>query len=279
MKYIIVKALLGFGDRLESLMMYIKYALEHNLSIYVDWTDSVWSHGTENFYTYFKLINMPVLNCITDIPDDAKVYPSYWQGRLQDKLTYEIMNKDLDLGILKGTYDCDVLVCSSHGYRELYNNLTFFANVFRVVDPRIIKKIDVSKKIGIHLRGTDRATRTDKGHRMAGMNIRMANAGVLQGTQFIAVSDDLDYIKMWTARYPHFPLLSNQAGLGGREGNHNKPKESLSVSKDILNVNMLTDFFILMRCSGIISTSKDSRFTAEALRLHRYSSKILEMIS
>jgi len=49
MKYLIVKGWLGFGDRIESLKMAVAYAIKHNLQIYVDWRDSMWSHGTEDF--------------------------------------------------------------------------------------------------------------------------------------------------------------------------------------------------------------------------------------
>ena len=65
MKYLVVKGWLGFGDRLESLKMAVRYALDNNLKIYVDWNDEMWTHGIENFYTYFKLVNMQTRIFIT----------------------------------------------------------------------------------------------------------------------------------------------------------------------------------------------------------------------
>ena len=44
MKYLLVKAWLGFGDRLQGLKMCVKYAQEHNRAILVDWSDSIFSH-------------------------------------------------------------------------------------------------------------------------------------------------------------------------------------------------------------------------------------------
>jgi hypothetical protein len=44
MKYLVVKGWLGFGDRLETLKMAVKFALDHKLQIYVDWSDEMWSH-------------------------------------------------------------------------------------------------------------------------------------------------------------------------------------------------------------------------------------------
>jgi hypothetical protein len=51
MKYLLVKAWMGFGDRLEALKMCVKYAQDYNRAILIDWSDSIWSHGNETFYT------------------------------------------------------------------------------------------------------------------------------------------------------------------------------------------------------------------------------------
>ena len=94
----------------------------------------------------------------------------------------------------------------------------------------------------------------------------MMSLGLLNGQGFIAVSDDPEYIQIWKTKY-NLPILTEVGSLGGREGVHNKSKDSLSVSKDQLNVDLLVDFFTLASCKGIISTSKDSRFGQEAGRL------------
>ena len=114
MKYLVVKGWLGFGDRLESLKMGVAYAQKYNLKIYVDWTDSMWSHGNETFYTYFKL-NIPSLESLDDIPDDATYHPVYWKDRIKTPITQELLNKDftdnnLNLGILDKEYPADVVV-------------------------------------------------------------------------------------------------------------------------------------------------------------------------
>jgi len=276
---------MGFGDRFQSLKMCIKYALANNLQIYVDWSDHIWSHSGESFYTYFKFVNMPVLNSIDDIPADATVYPAYWTGKLKKTLSEEdgkVPEINLNGIDSKTTFNADVIVYSCIGYRFFYNDSTFIGDVLRVVDPRIIQKVrerqqkyNLATKMGIHLRGTDRAKRIDKTHRMAAMNIRLVNAGILNGLKCIAISDDIDYIEMWKSRYSDFPLLSDTLALGGKEGTHMKSKDSLGVSKDFMNVNLLIDFFTLSSCRSIISTSKDSRFAQEAVRLHEFVNKIL----
>jgi hypothetical protein len=284
MKYLIVKGALGFGDRLQSLKMCVKYAQKHNLIIYVDWTDPIWSHNGESFYTYFKLL-MPSLNSLDDIPEDATVFPAIWKTNMKKNVVDLITsNREIDLGYIQDkVFSADVLVYACSGLRYIYGDSTFFTNVFRVIDPRIIQKVksrqqthQLASKIGIHLRGTDRTTKISKTHRMAGMNIRMVASGLLNGTKFIAVSDDPEFINIWKAKYREFPVLTEVGNLGGKEGVHNKSKESLGVSKDMLNVDLLCDFFTLASCRGIISTAKDSRFGQEAGRMHKAVNQILQ---
>ena len=286
MKYLIVKGgPCGFGDRLQCLKMAVNYALKFNLKIYVDWEDPIWSHSGENFYTYFAFINMPVLNSIDDIPADATVFPAFWKDKM--KLPYDLeyskTNPEIDIGYLdKQIYPEDVVVHSSNGLRWVYTDSAFFGNVFRVIDPRIRNKVkerqkayQLQQKLGVHLRGSDRATKIDKSHRISALNIRLVSAGILNGTTCIAVSDDPDYVSMWKARYSTFPVLTEVGCLGGNEGVHIKSKDSLSISKDSLNVDMLVDFFTLTSCRNVLSTSKDSRFAQEAQRLHPHITQIL----
>jgi len=276
---------MGFGDRLQSLKMCVKYAIANNLQIYVDWTDPIWSHNGETFYTYFNLVNMPVLKSIDDIPEDATVYPAFWKGKLKTTLAADIIAdiSEINIGFLQDQqFSEDVIVHCSIGMRWAYENNDFFGNVFRVIDPRIIHKVQerqqkyaLKDKIGIHLRGTDRATKIDKSHRMAGVNIRMVGLGLLNGTKFIAVSDDTEFVSIWKARYTSMPVLTEVDNLGGSEGTHTKSKESLTVSKDTLNVNLLVDFLTLASCRSVLSTSKDSRFAQESRRLSKHVNTII----
>jgi hypothetical protein len=279
MKYLIVKGACGFGDRMESLKMCVKYALKFNLQIYVDWTDNIWSHSGETFYTYFNLINIPVLKSIDDIPKDATVFPPQWKGNLKESYnTFGAIPTELALNYIDNQpFNADVVVYTCNGYRWIYGDSSFFANVFRLVDQRVIHKVkerqrlyDLKNKIGIHLRGTDRATQIDKSHRMSGITVRMVSAGLLNGAQFIGVSDDTEFVRLWKAKFKTFPILTDLKNLGGNEGVHNKEKNSLEVSKDSLNVELLVDFFTLASCKAVISTSKDSRFANESMKFHHY---------
>lgn len=280
----IVKGAMGFGDRLQSLKMCVKYAIKYNLQIYVDWTDSIWSHSGETFYTYFKLVNMPVLNSIDDIPADATVFPAIWKEKLKEPVSVELQttNPEVTIGFLQDqVYDADVIVYSCDGYRYVYGDSSFFADVFRVIDHRIINKVrqrqqahNLSNVLGVHLRGTDRMANLDKGKRMDGVNIRLVAKGILNSTKCIAVSDDPYFCQVWNARYS-FPLLTEVGNLGGNEGVHKKAAGTFSVSKDALNVSTLVDFFTLASCREVLSTSNDSRFAQEAQRLSKHINTII----
>ena len=289
MKYLVVKGWLGFGDRLESLKMAVAYAIHYNLQIYVDWRDPMWTHGSEDFYTYFKLVNMPVLKSLSDIPADATYHPKYWKGHLDEQITYEFaqQRKDdgLDLGVLREPYDADVVVFSSMGPRALYPDSTFFSRVFRVVDQRIIQKVrehksryPVEQSWGIHIRGTDRL----KPHkRMLSVQSIVSNIVVNGGMNrgnMVAVSDDRENLEIWMRYFPKSYVVSEvstrQTSAPGR-GIHSLDKNSLNGTKDSANVDMLVDFFVLASCERIFTTIKDSRFMQEARRLHPFVNTIL----
>jgi len=290
MKYLVVKGWLGFGDRLESLKMAVWFAIEKKLQIYVDWTDSIWSHGSENFYSYFKLVNMPILNSLDDIPADASIYPPYWKDKLKSSITEDIVNRHKEVGLLIGTLntginiDADVVVFSSIGNRTLFNDSAFFANVFRVINPQILeelqqrqKGLDISSTVGIHIRGTDRVKNSTR--RTIGIQYMAVNAlmnGSLSGKAMVVVSDDSDSVKIWKRFYPHTTIFSKLSLKNTASGGvHNSTSDKLISSKNELNIEMLCDFFTLALCERIMSTCKDSRFTKEARRLHPHVKQLL----
>jgi hypothetical protein len=288
MKYLIVKGCLGFGDRLESLKMGVAYAIKHNLQIYVDWRDPLWSHGSNDFYTYFKLVNMPVLNSLEDIPADATYYPPFWKENLHEHLTTDFILKHtydkLDLGVLKDPYNADVVVLSCIGTRSLYPDSNFFANVFRVVDTRILNKVryhasqkPLAQSWGVHIRGTDRAKSfLRRINNIQAMVIGFTNIGGMNQTNIVAVSDDKEHLETWKRYYPQTYVVSEQSlKYSTLEGNHHITKDNMQSNKDDMNIDSLVDFFVLASCERIFSTMRDSRFFQEARRLHPYVDVIL----
>jgi hypothetical protein len=148
------------------------------------------------------------------------------------------------------------------------------------VHPEIISAVrnrqqqyQLHNKIGVHLRGTDRTTQINKLDRFRGIRIRMTHLGSLAGQQFIAITDDELFARMWKTNF-YFPLLT-EIIPGGSQGNHHISSDSLEISKHKLNIDMITDFFTLASCKDILSTCKDSRFAQEARNLHSGITEIL----
>ena len=290
MKYLVVKGWLGFGDRLESLKMAVKYALDNNLQIYVDWTDRFIRHTDESFYTYFNLVNMPTLNSLEDIPTDATYYPSYWKDNIHQPFTDELFMKqielNLNLGILneKKKFDADVIVYSCIGNRQYYHDSTFFANVFRVINPRIIEEVsnrqqkyNLQNSIGIHIRGTDRITYKSKKGRYLPIQYLSVNVFAYgKNKNQIVVSDDNESSKIWKNMNPNSIILSSLSLQNSYKGAlHEISSENLKISKNDLNIDMIIDFFTLCSCQQVFTTYRDSRFAQESIRLHPHVNEIL----
>jgi hypothetical protein len=166
------------------------------------------------------------------------------------------------------------------GRRTIYNDSTFFATRFRIIDERVLNEVkqrilkyDLFNKWGIHLRGTDRASTLEyKQKRMSELTVLLVGQGLFNGAKLVAVSDDVDYIKMWKERFPEFPLITQLDSNTGREGRH-----LVESSKDQTIVDLLIDFFTLMCCQRIYTSSPDSRYAKEAQRLSPHVRKILGM--
>lgn len=284
MKYLVIKGWLGFGDRLESLKMAISFAQQHKLKVYVDWSDEMWTHGEENFYTYFKLINIDQLASLDEIPEDATYYPEFWKGNIKTPYSHELtMNgKTIDAGVLNKDFGADVVVCGC-GMRLLYYDCGFFANVFRVKDERILQKIrerkarfPIAQSWGIHIRGTDRIKRGYRSMSVQALSSLVTCQGALNGVKMTVVSDDKENLQIWKNYYPD-SFVASELSIQQEsiKGNHNLGKEALKFSKDVITVDLLTDFFTLALCDRIYSTVKDSRFYKEAQRLHPVINTIL----
>jgi hypothetical protein len=61
-RYLLAKAHVGFGDRLQCLSQAIHFATTHSRTLCIDWCDSIWSDGTVDFQTYFDLCGVPLIS-------------------------------------------------------------------------------------------------------------------------------------------------------------------------------------------------------------------------
>jgi hypothetical protein len=267
MKFLLIKALLGFGDRLEYLTMCLDFAEQNSLRVIVDWADPTWK---EPFEKYFSL-RCPTAT-LADLTDEMTVYPEFWKGKLNLPLTNELYTPDIELGIPK-IYPADILVLVSGGTRTRCHQYRMLAERCKLIDDRVIKEVRRRQKLYnledrwcIHLRGTDRfKTPGSKERRFQEFFFKVYSRGLLNN-KCVVITDDSQLARYWSAR-DKSPILSTLIDTKGA-ALHTLATDD----KDEMNVNLLIDFFTMASCKQIFSTSMDSRFAKMAERLHPYIS-------
>lgn len=276
MKYLVVKSLQGFGDRLEALAMCIDFAQKNNLKLHVDWSDLVWN---DQFYKYFSL-NVPYFDL--DEVKGLSVYPAYWTNKLNETLTeetYSSKQKELELDVLT-SYDSDVVVAVSGGKRTLYVDYTFMG--LKLIHPTILQEVQrrqdvysLKDKWCIHLRGTDRCRSKEfREKRFQELFLKLVSRGLLNySNKCVILSDDPDYVSLWRCR-DNSPVLS-QLFDSGTKGLHYIDASSIGKTKEQLNILLLIDFFTMASCKQVFTTCLDSRFAKLAQKLNPIIGTIL----
>lgn len=275
MKYLVVKSLMGFGDRLESLAMCVDFAQKNNMKLHVDWSDSVWG---DSFYKYFSL-DVPYFDL--DEASGLSVYPEYWKNRLHEPLTEELIKSIPELEIGKLTnYTTDVVVSSCRGIRAIYCDYKFMG--LKVIHPTIRQEVrqrqlvySLKDRWCIHLRGTDRCkTKERRELRFQELYLILVSRGLLNfSNKCVVLSDDPEYISLWKRR-DKSPVLSELFDTGTK-GLHYSTPEDLGTTKEHLNILLLIDFFTMASCKLVFSTCLDSRFALLAQKLRPYIEHIL----
>ena len=275
MKFLLVKSLMGFGDRLECLAMCIDFAQKNNMKLRVDWSDSVWG---DSFYKYFSIgVSSFEMEELTGL----SVYPAYWKDRLDQPLTEEIIKTtpELELQVLT-KYDADIVVAICTGNRMFYTDYKFMG--LKVIHPRIVDTIQERRRLfnlkdkwGIHLRGTDRfKTKEFRERRFQQLYIKLVHRGLLSnGVGCVVLTDDPEYAKLWSSR-DKSPILSKLLDTESKGIHYSNPKD-LGTTKEELNIELLIDFFTLACCKQIFSTTVDSRFANMARHLKPYINTII----
>jgi hypothetical protein len=267
MKYLLVKGLQGFGDRLEYLGMCVKFAQDNNMKLRVDWSDCVWG---DSFYNYFS-INIPSFE-MEELTEEKTVYPDYWKDKLDKPLTQEMYSEKLELNKLT-KYDADIVVVVSGGTRTIYPDYRFMG--LKVIHPKIVDTVrqrqrlfNLKDKWCIHLRGTDRfKTKEHREQRFQQLYIKLVHRGLLSnGGGCVVLTDDPEYARLWKSRDKASPILSKLYDTGTTGLHYSKP-EDLGTTKQELNIQLLIDLFTMASCKQIFSTSMDSRFAQMAGRL------------
>ena len=284
MKYIIQKGIRGFGDRLLHLMYCVKIALTTNRKVYVDWNDFYWNHSGENFYTYFELLNIGI-NKIDNL-ETLSVSPNFWKDKIHLPLNHDIFMNAVNsekinvLSSIINKYPKEDVLVISNWKRNIYNNIEYFANIFRVKDTRIIDRVnelnkfyDLKNCTGIHLRGTDRK----EGAKVGNANLLTKIKKTFKfGDKVVCFTDDLELYNDFKKNVPSATLITKIVfDKPMPYGTHTVLAKFLDNTKDEMNVDLLVDFFALALCKDTYTTFEKSTFFRSAKLLHPYVDMIL----
>lgn len=209
MRYIVLKGLAGFGDRLMTLGRALWLAAATGRTLVIDWSDISWNHDDppKGFWHYFDLTNLPV--AIRVVRGDAEttalmsslstagvtVLPRTYSGQLRrsdyllDRSTGRLCLDGAPVqlteqAILTATEDVVVYLAYCSG--RLEDVLQYL--VFKTPMTR-----EAPAKIGVHFRNTDKTNDLDamltqvKRVWRPGYNIYLATDDVRAATEFLGV--------------------------------------------------------------------------------------------
>ena len=279
---LLIKGWEGFGDRLQVVSSGIKYCLQHNASICIDWRDYMWGQGEKDFTDYFEIMgvqSVPLSTVIEKFKKGAIVNPpAYTLEHITNPPSPLIHFPDFMSKIGKTCLrqEGDIIVHNSKGDRVWHlDNLILNLRISEKISPKIIKNLDSLQLpyTAIHLRGTDRSQETTIQKFMEDYEELPPHAKV----RSYVISDTISYINEWTQKYPNAIILNKNAPvlsiLSGLKGTHMMAPEVLEfygVSKHELNINTITDFLVIAFSSNNVG-NKASTFTSLAVFMRQAS--------
>jgi len=244
-RYLLVKAHVGFGDRLQCLSHAIQYAAKYGRILCVDWRDSIWSDGSVDFHTYFDLCGVPTISLseLLGLPL-RDVYPLAWANQI---------DRPADANFTyRGEYACqledadhaaELIVYSSVGLRTYYASNLSLLRVKAEYRNLIVKQLRryAAFHTVVHLRGTDRVPVEKHAEYVAAVTGQMTGQG--RQEPVLVVTDCFPMFKLFRAEFETAVLRTpNLEGLDPGVGTH----FGGAGDKHASNVELLTDFFLLV---------------------------------
>lgn len=263
-RYLLVKAYVGFGDRLQCLSHAINYATKFSRTICIDWTNAIWSDGTLGFETFFDLCNVPMILPEAFYQSDfSSVAPLAWANQLDRRADSKFIYKEAYYCPLTDQdYDAQVLVFSSREFRIFYQSNLSLLRVkreFRNLIVAELKKFAEFRTV-VHLRGTDRNGPAMHDAYLEKIALNMPDDSAKE--PLLVVTDCQQLFQRFQARYPLAVLRTPRLEqFTDSLGTHFQAV----TSKRDFNLQMLIDFFLIMYaetsiCDGESLFSKMGRF-------------------
>ena len=244
-RYLLVKAHVGFGDRLQCLSYAMRYAIKYGRTLCVDWRDSIWSADTAvDFHTYFDICGIPTIS-LSELLERPRrsVHPLAWANQLDRPADSKFIYKD--------EYACplndedrpaELLVYSSVGHRTFHVSNLSLLRVKSEIRDLIVKQLQryAAFRTVVHLRGTDRVSPAKHAEYVSAICKQMAEVNRLEPV--LVVTDCLPLFTLFqrvfeaaVLRTPHLEGLDPSVGMHFRKDG----------DKHASNVELLIDFFLL----------------------------------
>ncbi len=282
-RWLVLKGVAGFGDRLATLGTAIQLAVMTKRTLVIDWFDSSWAHDiSHGFFHYFDLELPPSVSVIRgdaethlmlkQLNTETSVYPATWIGNLSSrKHTYNRVTI-LELNGSKVATspheiivaDTKIAVFAAYGYRGQEKTVPFLR--FRYSDT--IPRYD----IGVHFRNTDKHNNLDA------ILTQMKHVWKPGRSIYFATDDAvaLRVVRETFGDVVHGYEPPPPRSTGG--GIHHTPAEELAAvgkTKEELNIEMIRDILIL--CDTVLfipSSNSCFSWTVEAIRDLKHKRKV-----
>lgn len=290
MKYLILKGIEGFGDRLECLLLSIFYCKTTKRVLVIDWRDSDWNDADQNnINIYFNISGIKSMD-INDFVYNKKlsVYPEIWTNKIKDAeyqkyiYTKQMRFKDLGKKIFNiankkdKDFEQDIVLYPGTGWRTYrfidFNNIIFAKNIKKIASDFKENHNLINKKYNcIHLRAYSKVwceglvlnkrlkNRIDKTFpsKEIYFNYFKNKLKELEDLPLVVVSDSMELFNDWFDFYKKgiTPGINGTNAL--RESGIHKNKSN---KKNLINNQTLRDFILMLGAENCISDNI-SRFS------------------
>jgi hypothetical protein len=256
-RYLVLKGMAGFGDRLMTLGRAIVLARATGRKLVVDWTDVTWNHVWPNpcgFFHYFALIgeaaevlavdsDEEVITLLTELNTESSVVPPVFRGNLvRSNVEFNHSTKRMELRGQPTRLPEDQLVRSdARVVIYMAYNAGRFEDVLPFLRFRAVAETPRST-IGVHFRNTDKTN--DIGDTLA-----RTKAMWKPGRSVFLATDDMNAIATFRSLFGDDLVCSEPPGRPASGGgiHHALPEElaAVGITKESLNCLMIRDVLAL----------------------------------